>query len=185
MAGSLIVIAGPSGVGKGTLIRKVLEADPSLWLSVSATTRHPRPGEVDGQDYVFLSPEEFAQLVESNGFLEWAEFAGNRYGTPALPVLTRIAQGTDVLLEIDLQGVRQIRNNMASARTVFVAPPTISDLEDRLTGRGTEDRAAIARRLAVAQEEIAAAGEFDCVIVNTDIDEAAAQLLAWIHDHSS
>ncbi len=181
MAGSLVVVAGPSGVGKGTLIRRVLESDPNLWLSVSATTRAPRPGEVDGKDYVFLSDADFKKLVESNGFLEWAEFAGNFYGTPALPVFNRITRGIDVLLEIDLQGVRQVRNSMASARTVFVAPPSIDALTQRLAARGTEDRAAIARRLAAAQEEMEAAGEFDCVIVNEDIEVAAKQLLAWIH----
>lgn len=185
MSGSLIVVAGPSGVGKGTLIRKVLEADPRLWLSVSATTRSPRPGEVDGEDYLFLDSREFADLVESDGLLEWAEFSGNYYGTPALPVLSRIARGVDVLLEIDVQGVRQIRNNLASARTVFIAPPSIEVLAARLAGRGTEDAVAVARRLAAAEAELGAAGEFDCVIVNTDIDEAAAQLLAWIHNRSS
>jgi guanylate kinase len=184
MAGSLIVIAGPSGVGKGTLIRRVLQADPNLWLSVSATTRAPRVGEVDGEDYVFVSESDFKKLVESNGLLEWAEFAGNHYGTPALPVLNRIARGIDVLLEIDLQGVRQVRNNMASARTVFVAPPSVDALKERLAGRGTEDRAAIARRLAAAQEELDAAGEFDCVIVNDDVEVAADLLLTWIHNDS-
>ncbi len=183
--GSLIVVAGPSGVGKGTLIQKVLAQDPSLWLSVSATTRAPRPGEVDGRDYVFLSESEFARLVESGGFLESAEFAGNYYGTPALPVLEKISHGTDVLLEIDLQGVRQLRDNMPGARTVFVAPPSEEELATRLAGRGTEDAATIARRMAVAHEELQAAGEFDCVIVNADIDTAAEQLLAWIHNRTA
>ena len=185
MPGSLIVVAGPSGVGKGTLIQKVLQADPSLWLSVSATTRSPRPGEVDGSDYLFLTDTEFGRLVESGGFLESAQFAGNQYGTPALPVLDRISHGTDVLLEIDLQGVRQVRDNMPSARTVFVAPPSLDELATRLAGRGTEDDAAIARRMAAAQEELEAAGEFDCVIVNADIDAATEQLLAWIHNRTA
>jgi len=182
VAGSVTVVAGPSGVGKGTLIRKVLASDSDLWLSVSATTRAPRPGEVDGIDYVFLSSESFDNLRESGGFLEWAEFAGNCYGTPAAPVVDRISRGVDVILEIDLQGVRQVRANLPAARTVFISPPSIDALGSRLASRGTEDDAAIERRLAAAQDELAAAGEFDCVIVNDDVEVAANQLLAWIHN---
>lgn len=185
MTGSLFVIAGPSGVGKGTLVRRLLSEEPRLWLSVSATTRAPRSGEVNGADYVFVSLPEFADLVASGDMLEWAEFAGNRYGTPAGPVRERIAAGTDVLLEVDLQGVRQIRQNYPSAKTVFVAPPSLAVLEQRLAGRGTDDEAAISRRLAAAKAEIEAADEFDCVIVNDDIEAATAQLLAWIHDHAN
>lgn len=185
MGGSLFVVAGPSGVGKGTLVRRVLAADPNLWLSVSATTRAPRPGEVDGHDYVFVSPTQFRELIASGGLLEWAQFAGNHYGTPAAPVTQRIDAGLDVLLEIDLQGVRQVQSNFPQAKTVFVAPPSLSVLAERLQGRGTDDPEAIARRLEVAQGEIEAAGEFDCVIVNDDLEAATSQLLAWIHDHAN
>lgn len=182
MTGSVTVVAGPSGVGKGTLIRRILATDPDLWLSVSATTRAPRPGEVDGVDYVFLSAERFNELRDTGGFLEWAQFAGNCYGTPAAPVMDRIDRGVDVILEIDLQGVRQVRANLPTARTVFISPPTIDALGSRLASRGTEDVAAIERRLAAAHDELAAAGEFDCVIVNDDVELAADQLLAWIHN---
>ncbi len=182
---SVNVVAGPSGVGKGTLVRRVLAADPELWLSVSATTRAPRPGEVHGTDYLFVSVDEFATLIADGGLLEWAEFAGNKYGTPAAPVRQRMADGVDVILEIDLQGVRQVRANLPEARTAFVAPPSLTVLRDRLSQRGTEDGASIDRRLAAAQGELAAAGEFDCVIVNDDLGAATNQLLAWVHEDAN
>lgn len=178
--GRLVVVAGPSGVGKSTVVRKAIELNPDVWLSVSATTRSPRPGEQDGTDYLFLNDEEFDRVRAKGGFLESAAFAGNRYGTPRESVESRLAQGVDVLLEIDLQGVRQVREAMPHALTVFIAPPSWEVLRDRLTSRGTEDDAAVARRLVVAREELAAQDEFDLVIINADVEQAARELLAWV-----
>lgn len=178
--GRLVVVAGPSGVGKSTVVRKAIELNPDVWLSVSATTRSPRPGEQDGTDYLFLSDEQFDRVRAKGGFLESAAFAGNRYGTPRESVESRLAQGVDVLLEIDLQGVRQVREAMPHASTVFIAPPSWEVLRDRLTSRGTEDDAAVARRLVVAREELAAQDEFDLVIINADVEQAARELLACV-----
>jgi guanylate kinase len=186
--GRLVVVAGPSGVGKSTVVRKAVELAPEVWLSVSATTRSPRPGERHGVDYLFLSGAEFEALREQDGFLESAAFAGNRYGTPRASVTSRLAQGVDVLLEIDLQGVRQVRQAMAGASnvsTVFVAPPSWEVLQQRLTSRGTEDDASVARRLAAAREELAAQDEFDSVIVNAEVEQAARELLAWVSSTST
>ncbi|NQU36642.1 MAG: guanylate kinase [Actinobacteria bacterium] len=179
----MVVVAGPSGVGKSTVVRKAVELAPDVWLSVSATTRAPRPGERNGIDYLFLSSEEFEHLREQGGFLESATFSGNRYGTPRESVASRLAKGVDVLLEIDLQGVRQVRQAMGTASnvsTVFIAPPSWEVLRDRLTSRGTEDDASVARRLAAAREELAAQDEFDSVIINADVEQSARELLAWV-----
>jgi guanylate kinase len=178
--GRLVVLTGPSGVGKGTVVTQVRRMRPDVWISISATTRAPRSGEVDGVDYLFWSREHFARTVEQGGFLEWAEFAGNRYGTPRRPVLARLREGQPVLLEIELQGARQVRAAMPRAFMVFLAPPSWADLEARLHGRGTEDDAAIAQRLAKAREELAAAGEFDAVVVNDDVVRAAAELVDFL-----
>jgi guanylate kinase len=167
-------------VGKGTVVTQVRRMRPDVWISISATTRAPRSGEVDGVDYLFWSREHFARTVEQGGFLEWAEFAGNRYGTPRRPVLARLREGQPVLLEIELQGARQVRAAMPRAFMVFLAPPSWADLEARLHGRGTEDDAAIAQRLAKAREELAAAGEFDAVVVNDDVVRAAAELVDFL-----
>ena len=179
--GRLMVLSGPSGVGKSTVVRHLrdsLDAWPTLWLSVSATTRLPRSGEVDGVHYSFLSDEEFDRQIESGAFLEWADFAGFRYGTPRESVSGQLAAGRDVLLEIDLQGARQVRTSGSEAILVFLAPPSWDELVRRLTGRGTEDEGVIERRLAHAREELAAQEEFDHVIVNTEVGQVVSALVA-------
>lgn len=173
----LVVLAGPSGVGKGTVVRALRDRRPEVWLSVSATTRAPRPGEVEGQHYFFVNDDEFTRMVESGELLEWATvFGGNRYGTPRGPVEQRLAEGTPCILEIDLQGARQVRVSMPEALQVFIAPPSFEVLVDRLVGRGTEDERERESRLATAKEEIAAQGEFDQVIVNDNVMDAASAL---------
>lgn len=173
----LVVLAGPSGVGKGTLVRALRDRHPEVWLSVSATTRDPRPGEVDGEHYFFVDDDAFTRMVETGELLEWATvFGGHRYGTPRGPVEDRLEAGTPCILEIDLQGARQVRESMPEALQVFIAPPSFEALVDRLVGRGTEDERDRERRLATAREELAAQGEFDEVIVNDDVTDAAQAL---------
>jgi guanylate kinase len=151
---------------------------PEIWLSVSVTTRFPRPGEVDGVHYSFVTDEAFDRLVADGGLLEWAEFAGNRYGTPRAPVEAKLATGVPVLLEIELQGARQVRRSMPEALLVFLTPPTWDELVRRLTRRGTEEPAVIERRLATAREELAAEDEFDVTLVNTSVKDVVDRLLA-------
>jgi guanylate kinase len=174
--GRLTVLTGPSGVGKGTLVKALLKRHPELWLSVSATTRAPREGELDGVHYFFLSAEDFAQQVKRDGFLEWATFAGNCYGTPRAAVEQRLAEGQPVLLEIEVEGARQVRRSFPVGLQIFVAPPSFEELERRIRGRGTEAEEAIQRRLARAREELAAAPEFDAVLVNGDLEAAGHEL---------
>jgi guanylate kinase len=181
----LVVVSGPSGVGKSTVVAAALALDPGIWLSVSATTRSPRPGEVDGREYFFVTDAEFDDLVATGGLLEWAAFAGNRYGTPRAPVQEHRAGGTPVLLEIEVQGARQVRQAVPGALLVFLAPPSWEVLRGRLTGRGTESPDAVARRLQAARDELAAAEEFDCVLVNADVGECARSLLALVADPTS
>jgi guanylate kinase len=169
----VLVITGPSGVGKGTLIRLLLDRFPRMALSVSATTRPPRLGEQEGLDYHFLSPEEFQRRIDAGEFLEWAEYAGNRYGT-LRSELERDAH--PLVLEIELQGARQVRERVPEAVSVFIAPPSEEALRTRLVGRGSDGPEQIERRLAVAREEMAAESEFDHVVVNDDLDAAAERL---------
>ena len=180
--GRLVVLTGPSGVGKGTVVAEVRRLRPDLWISVSATTRAPRPGEVDGVAYHFWDSERFARTIDQGGFLEWAEFAGNRYGTPLAEVQQHRAAGEPVLLEIELQGARQVRAAAPDALMVFLTPPSFAELEERLRGRGTEDEAAISRRLDRARAEMAAAAEFDAVVVNDDVVRAARELVDFLED---
>lgn len=174
--GQLIVITGPSGVGKGTLVRSLLDRHRDLYLSVSATTRAPRAGETDGEDYYFTTREHFQAAIAAGELLEWAEFAGNLYGTPRRPVEERIAQGDRVLLEIELEGARQIQQTFPSALRLFLLPPSLDELERRLRKRDRDSPDAIARRLQRARQEIEAAGEFDRAIVNDDLDLALAEV---------
>jgi guanylate kinase len=178
----LTVLSGPSGVGKGTVVARVRALYPHVWVSVSWTTRAPRPGERDGVEYRFVTRDQFRALVEAGELLEYAEFAGNLYGTPREPVRARLAEGKPTLLEIDLQGARQVRAAMPDAQLVFLAPPSWDELERRLSGRGTEVSAAVAARLQQARVELAAAEEFDAVVVNDDVDRAAAAVVALIED---
>ena len=174
------MISGPSGVGKGTLVTLLLERHPEIWLSVSATTRPPRAGEVEGRHYVFLSRERFERRVEEGGFLEWAEFSGNLYGTPRSPVEDQLAQGRPVLLEIELEGARQVRRSFPAAFQVMIQPPSFKELERRIRGRGTDAVDAITRRLERARVELQAADEFDAVVVNDDLGQALRELEGWM-----
>ncbi|PKR46268.1 guanylate kinase [Streptomyces sp. EAG2] len=174
----LTVLSGPSGVGKSTVVAHMRKEHPEVWLSVSATTRKPRPGEKHGVQYFFVSDEEFDKLIANGELLEWAEFAGNRYGTPRRAVQDRLEAGEPVLLEIDLQGARQVKESMADAQLVFLAPPSWEELVRRLTGRGTESAEVIERRLAAARIELAAETEFDTTLVNTSVEAVAVELLA-------
>lgn len=178
--GQLTVITGPSGVGKGTLVAALRRRHPQIWLSVSATTRAPRSGEQDGEHYFFMSREQFEQQVAAEGLLEWAEFAGNLYGTPRAPVSEHLAQGQPVLLEIELEGARQVRRSFPQGFQVFIEPPSLEELERRIRGRGTDDDSAIERRLRRAREELAAAAEFDAVVMNGDLDTAIGELEALL-----
>jgi guanylate kinase len=174
----LLVLSGPSGVGKSTLLHALRAECPDIWISVSATTRHPRPGERHGVEYYFTGPAEFDAMVADGLFLEWAEFAGNRYGTPREPVLDRLAAGSSVLLELDIQGAREVKKQMPDALLIFLAPPSWEELVRRLTRRGTEPAEVIERRLQVAREELAAEPEFDVTLVNTSVQDVVAELLA-------
>jgi guanylate kinase len=173
----VFVITGPSGVGKGTLIRSLIARHPEVELAVSATTRRPRVGEVDGVDYHFLEPAEFDRLVGAGEFVEYAEYAGNRYGTLRRELDGRAADGVPVVLEIDLQGARQVRAGMPEAIQVFVKPPSFDELRVRLVGRGTDDPEKVTERLELAKAEIAAEREFHHVIVNDRLDAAVTELL--------
>jgi guanylate kinase len=181
-AGRVVVLSGPSGVGKSAVVGCLRDHIPNLHFSVSATTRAPRPGEVDGVDYHFVSSARFQQLIDDGDLLEWAEIHGGlqRSGTLAEPIRTATAGGLPVLIEVDLAGARAVKKAMPEALTVFLAPPSWADLEARLTGRGTETPEAISRRLATARIELAAQDDFDRVVVNSQLESACAELVSLL-----
>jgi guanylate kinase len=174
--GLLVVVAGPSGVGKGSVHARLRQSLPDVSLSVSATTRAPRPGELDGADYHFVDRATFEAMAAGGRLLEWAEYAGNLYGTPKQPVEEAVADGRVVLLEIEVQGARQIKEQVPDALLVFLVPPSLEELERRLSGRGTEDDATVARRLEVAKRELAARDAFDHVVVNDDLERCVEEV---------
>ena len=180
MAGNLYVVAAPSGAGKTTLVRMLLEREPAVRLSVSYTTRPPRPGEQNGREYHFVDVEEFRGMVERHEFLEWAEVHGNFYGTSKKWIADRLTADEDVLLEIDWQGAQQVRELFPQAIGVFILPPSMEELARRLTGRGTDAAAVVERRLAAAQAEMRHVGEFDYVIINDLLDRALDDLCAIV-----
>jgi guanylate kinase len=181
----VFVITGPSGVGKGTLIEKLLDRIPELELSVSATTREPRPGEEDGREYHFLSEAEFERRVQAGDFLEHAAYSGNRYGTLREAVEGRLAEGRSVVLEIEVQGARQVRAAMPEAVLIFIAPPDPAALRRRLEGRGTDSPEAIERRLRTAELELEARVEFPHVVVNDEVQKAATALESLVREQLS
>jgi guanylate kinase len=176
----VFVITGPSGVGKGTLIRTLRERMPELELSVSATTRKPRPGEEDGVDYHFLDDTDFQRRVDAGEFVEHATYSGNRYGTLRSELERHVAAGHPVVLEIEVQGARQVRRTLPEALQVFIAPPSLEALRARLVGRGTDDEEQVAARLRVAEEELAAQHEFGHVVVNDRLEDAVEELVAIV-----
>ena len=176
----LTVLSGPSGVGKSTVVAELSRTCPQIWISVSVTTRPSRPGEVNGREYHFVDNDEFDRLVASGALLEWARFAGNRYGTPRAPLEQKLEAGVSCLLEIDLAGARQVKRAEPDARLVFLAPPSWDELVRRLTGRGTEPAEVLERRLATARHELAAADEFEVTLVNTSVEDVCRQLVALI-----
>jgi guanylate kinase len=175
-AGKLIVITGPSGVGKGTLVRSLIARHPKLYLSISATTRQPRPGEIDGKDYYFVSKQQFENAIEQGELLEWAEYAGNYYGTPKTSVEKQINRGKWVLLEIELIGARIVKKIFPDALLIFILPPSLEELGRRLRGRGKDSQEAIFRRLERAKAEIEAKDEFNIQIVNDELETAIADI---------
>jgi guanylate kinase len=179
---TVLVLSGPSAVGKSTVVRCLRERVPDLHFSVSVTTRAPRPGEVDGVDYTFVTAEQFQQLIDDGALLEWADIHGGlqRSGTPAAPVLAATAAGRPVLIEVDLAGARAVKKAMPEAVSVFLAPPSWEALESRLVSRGTETPEAMARRLETAKAELAAQGDFDEVVVNSQLESACAELVSLL-----
>lgn len=177
-AGKLLVVSGPSGAGKSTVIHKMMAGREDIRFSVSATTRAPRDGEIDGKDYFFLDRDRFEQMIRENAFLEHAQYVGNYYGTPAAPVLDSLKSGVNVILDIEVQGASSVRKTMPEAVTVFLAPPSFEALESRLRSRGLDSEEKIRQRLARAREEYLEIPKYDYIVINEDADEAAQELAA-------
>lgn len=178
--GNLFVLSGPSGAGKGTLVKRVLQRIPDAWVSVSATTRQPRLGEVDGKDYFFLDQPRFDELVSQDGFLEWAHVHGNSYGTLRSRVQERMDEGAQVILEIDVQGAFQVKKAMPEAHLIFIEPPSLEELERRLRGRGTETEEVICKRMKTAEVELAQKMEYDVQVINDELERATDELVSYI-----
>jgi len=176
----LIILTGPSGVGKGTVVREILGKDKNIWLSISATTREPRNGEKDGENYYFLNKEKFKEMINQNLFLEWAQFAGNYYGTPLSSVNEKINKGYTVLLEIEVQGAKQIKEKFPNSLSIFLLPPDKEELERRIRKRGTEKEEAIQKRLSRANYEISESNQFDFALTNHEVDETAGRIIKLI-----
>ena len=176
----LIILTGPSGVGKGTVVKEILDKEKNIWLSISATTRGPREGEKDGENYYFLDKKKFKEMIEQNLFLEWAQFAGNYYGTPLSSVNEKIKKGFTVLLEIEVEGAKQIKEKFPNSLSIFLLPPNISELERRIRNRGTETEEAIKKRLLRANYEISVSNQFDFALTNHNINETAKRIIKLI-----
>ena len=176
----LIILTGPSGVGKGTVVKEILAKDKNIWLSISATTREPREGEKEGENYYFLNQEKFKKMIEQNLFLEWAQFAGNYYGTPLSSVDEKIKKGFTVLLEIEVEGAKQIKEKIPNSLSIFLLPPDKAELERRIRNRGTEKEEAIKKRLLRANYEISKSNQFDFVLINNNVDETAKRIIKLI-----
>jgi len=176
----LIILTGPSGVGKGTVVKEILGKDKNIWLSISATTREPREGEKEGENYYFLDKKKFKEMIEQNLFLEWAQFADNYYGTPLSSVNEKIKNGFIVLLEIEVEGARQIKNKFPNSLSIFLLPPDKKELERRIRNRGTEKEEAIKKRLLRANYEISVSNQFDFALTNQNVDETAKKIIKLI-----
>ncbi len=176
----LIILTGPSGVGKGTVVKEILGNDKNIWLSISATTREPREGEKEGENYYFLNKEKFKEMIGQNLFLEWAQFAGNYYGTPLTSVNEKIKKGFTVLLEIEVEGAKQVKEKFPNALSIFLLPPDKAELERRIRNRGTEKEEAIQKRLLRANFEISESNRFDFALINHNVDETAKRIIKLI-----
>ena len=176
----LIILTGPSGVGKGSVVKKILDKDKNIWLSISATTREPREGEKEGENYYFLNQQKFKEMIEKKLFLEWAQFAGNYYGTPLSSVNEKIKRGFTVILEIEVEGAKQIKEKFPNSMSIFLLPPDKEELERRIRKRGTEKEEAIKKRLSRANYEISLSNEFDFALTNHNVDETAKKIIKLI-----
>ena len=176
----LIVLTGPSGVGKGTVVKEILGKDKNIWLSISATTREPREGEKEGENYYFLNQKKFKEMIEQNLFLEWAQFAGNYYGTLLSSVDEKIQKGLTVLLEIEVEGAKQIKEKFPNSLSIFLLPPDKAELERRIRNRGTENEEAIKNRLSRANYEISVSNQFDFALTNHNVNETAKKIIKLI-----